>query len=765
MKAIISTIFILNCVFLSAVTLISDNFISALPSGWTESGPTIGHWIWSDSNNAGGLAGELKFTNLTYSSGTFKFISPVFDTQKVHDMVLSFRQKLVDAISSNEYTISVMLSTDLENWDPIWSLTGSSNYGPFLTIVNIEYWRVKSSTTYLAFTFTGNTQDLSAWYIDEVSLTYTDTFGGSTWTTGNYYPVGDIVIPNGYTLSIGEGSNVYMEDNTRIDVQGRLVVNGTTSANVCFSSVSGTQTWKGIDIHYVDLANDSTLINHAVIEKSYDCGISIQSFPKVRLSECSIRLCGNTANGGGVYCDSSNIVMEHCDFYQNETDTKGTATYFEYCTPTFSSNHVHANINNGTLYSIVCFNRCDLNGVADNFIVNNEIVHSGYALCLSSCSGTFSRNLIANNSYGVYITSGTGLIINNCDVINNDGSIGITSLAAYSLINSIVWGHGGWQVYNGLTSTVVTVSYCCIESGFDGTFNIASSCYQNSISGDPLFVYPTSGSGIEYDAYTANWTLQNTSPCIDTADPAFPLNPDGSREDMGMYYRQLRPIITKASDYPNDQGHRLDITWKSSDIDVTFYAGAFYSIWSEGSSRSADVVYITDPSVIQFDQAASEAAIAWRDGDRTWYYLEQVPAAYETDYGCYVESMQDSSSTGTHAVNYKIRYHNNNGIWTSSPVSGYTVDNIPPAPPARLDIARTGSGTYNLTWDEVTGGYLNGNFEEEINGITYKVYASDTCDFIPGPANFLLSTTDPAAILLNQTADQKFYKITASDSE
>ena len=45
---------------------------------------------------------------------------------------------------------------------------------------------------------------------------------------------------------------------------------------------------------------------------------------------------------------------------------------------------------------------------------------------------------------------------------------------------------------------------------------------------DPLFVDPDNG----------DFTLQPSSPCIDSGDPDFPLDPDGSISDMGAYSYQ-----------------------------------------------------------------------------------------------------------------------------------------------------------------------------------------------------------------------------------
>ncbi|MFC2114843.1 right-handed parallel beta-helix repeat-containing protein [Bacteroidota bacterium] len=71
--------------------------------------------------------------------------------------------------------------------------------------------------------------------------------------------------------------------------------------------------------------------------------------------------------------------------------------------------------------------------------------------------------------------------------------------------NSIVWNN---SVYNS------NMQYSCIQD----------SSAVNIIDEDPLFTDPEAG----------DFSLQRGSPCINTADPANPADPDGTRGDMGM---------------------------------------------------------------------------------------------------------------------------------------------------------------------------------------------------------------------------------------
>ena len=66
----------------------------------------------------------------------------------------------------------------------------------------------------------------------------------------------------------------------------------------------------------------------------------------------------------------------------------------------------------------------------------------------------------------------------------------------------------------GMTASI---TFSCIQNGWPGEGNITA---------DPLFVDPAKG----------DYRLSEQSPCIDAGDPKSPLDPDGTRADMGAFY-------------------------------------------------------------------------------------------------------------------------------------------------------------------------------------------------------------------------------------
>lgn len=109
-------------------------------------------------------------------------------------------------------------------------------------------------------------------------------------------------------------------------------------------------------------------------------------------------------------------------------------------------------------------------------------------------------------------------IVNNTSVIG--GGLHAYGNGSFIGYNNILWGNtaGNYSEFYG----EVNLSYSACSEYFAGIGNIDD---------DPLFVNP------DLDDYN----LQSDSPCIDTGDPASPLDPDSTRADMGaLYYNQLQ---------------------------------------------------------------------------------------------------------------------------------------------------------------------------------------------------------------------------------
>lgn len=192
------------------------------------------------------------------------------------------------------------------------------------------------------------------------------------------------------------------------------------------------------------------------------------------------------------------------------------------------------------MHADVSFNRCRFH---DNealalgaavYAVNSEFAmehcritwnESGHAGALAFNAGTYEihRTLIANNegAFGGAIFVGEDAYVHaeHCTIAYNLGEHASTFQAhgELDLTNTIAWAgvdmpivhpfeeHGAWANWADIDSEQIPGEHI--------------------IHADPLFMDPWAG----------GYNLTAESPCIDAGDPDFPLDPDGTRTDLGAY--------------------------------------------------------------------------------------------------------------------------------------------------------------------------------------------------------------------------------------
>jgi hypothetical protein len=153
--------------------------------------------------------------------------------------------------------------------------------------------------------------------------------------------------------------------------------------------------------------------------------------------------------------------------------------------------------------------------VRSNFFVNNQAVGDGGAICCYQlASPKIINNVIVNNKGyrggGIAIRNSSSPTIYNNTIANNEityslGSGIYRSSGSPTIKNNIIYGNTGAssQIY---PTSGITVQYCDVQGGYSGTGNLSS---------NPKFKNPSPGSGVNYNGLLADWSLQETSPCID----------------------------------------------------------------------------------------------------------------------------------------------------------------------------------------------------------------------------------------------------------
>ena len=155
-------------------------------------------------------------------------------------------------------------------------------------------------------------------------------------------------------------------------------------------------------------------------------------------------------------------------------------------------------------------------------ITNGSDIYGGGIYCYHSSPSltnvTIAGNIADNYGGGIYCSNSSPSLTNVTiagNIADYYGGGIYCSNSSPILVNCILWNDSPQEIY--ISSGSVIVTYSDILGGWPDTTNIDS---------DPLFVDPDN----------ADFHLTENSPCIDTGDPTSPLDPDGTRSDMGAYY-------------------------------------------------------------------------------------------------------------------------------------------------------------------------------------------------------------------------------------
>ena len=226
----------------------------------------------------------------------------------------------------------------------------------------------------------------------------------------------------------------------------------------------------------------------------------------------------NLASGGGMYLFSSSPSLSDVTFSGNSANMGGGGMHLLSSSPTFTNVIISDNsaIHGGGMYI------SSSSPTFTNVTISDNSATYGGGMHLLSSSPTFTNVTFSGNS----ATYGGGIFFLFNIHSGLDGS-------SPTLTNSILWGNLPQEIYffdDGDPSSI-TIAYSDIQGGEEGIGSVGSGIVywgEGNIDADPQFTDPDNG----------DFTLQATSPCIDAGDPSSPLDPDGTRADMGAYYFQ-----------------------------------------------------------------------------------------------------------------------------------------------------------------------------------------------------------------------------------
>ncbi|MBD3342234.1 MAG: choice-of-anchor D domain-containing protein, partial [Candidatus Lokiarchaeota archaeon] len=223
----------------------------------------------------------------------------------------------------------------------------------------------------------------------------------------------------------------------------------------------------------------------------------------------------------------------------------------------------------------------------------------------SSRESIISRNLVVNNKgNGIHATECENVtIINNTVIKSTDNGICCSKLSGRGeIINNILYennigigGHGGgtfYIAYNNLWSNGTDYDFW---DSFSPVFEVPIGT--EDVIANPMF---TGDEPLTYQ-------LQENSPCIDTGDPSSPLDPDGTRADIGAFYfhqddgiAPVKPQNLQAIDGEN----QVSLSWNpNTESDLAHYK--IYRSQTQGliptTNDSLTIVYKPNASYIDND--------------------------------------------------------------------------------------------------------------------------------------------------------------------
>jgi hypothetical protein len=247
------------------------------------------------------------------------------------------------------------------------------------------------------------------------------------------------------------------------------------------------------------------------------------------------------------------------------------------------------------------------------------------------------------------------------------------------------------------------------------------------------------------------------------------------------FYGQLgnpEPKITLVRDVPSDQGGHVLIRWSASYLDSVERLIENYQVWRQVAPTVAQAALRSGALQVGGEAGAyrsPEALAARRDGRRVlqavttgatvvfWEFLASLGAHGDGTYSYVAPTTSDSSASylrytvfrvdaEDHMMqSYPLTPREGFAYWKSTPDSGYSVDNLPPAPPGPFAGNYSG-GTSSLHWRPSSEADLR----------AYRLYRGSSANFQPGPTNMVVESADSAYV--DAAGAPYYYKLSAIDT-
>jgi hypothetical protein len=379
---------------------------------------------------------------------------------------------------------------------------------------------------------------------------------------------------------------------------------------------------------------------------------------------------------------------------------------------------------------------------------------------------------LANGNYVVCSSYWSGALGGVGAATWGDGTSGVSG--AISSANSLIGSRAGDNIGISGVKALANGNYVVISPRWDN----------GSIVDAGALTWGNGTTGITGTVSVANSLAGSTTglptpiddPVNQTFIARFPM-PSGSRVRVGPQGPPV-PQAVSAVDIPNDQGGWLRLTFNKSLLDDPDYAPPVtsYGVWRHVPGTAPSSPSVAQPSAtrgvprldIKRLRALLPIGLEVREVDgrifatapRTpsvgitavfppgnWELVTSVNALQQAQYLAAVPTVSNAAPN-----DFVVTAHTTTpSIWfISNVVSGQSIDNIPPAPPAPFTAAYASGATY-LHW--------GANAEPDFS--YYKLYRGNSSGFVPGPANQIASKSDTGYVDVGTAGS--YYKLSAVD--
>ncbi len=234
--------------------------------------------------------------------------------------------------------------------------------------------------------------------------------------SGNILIDCDINVNNGVTLTIKPNTNITFLSSHAINIEGRILAQGTYDSLINITAWNKSEGWKGIKFDNVSSSNDTSKIEY--------CKISYKR-----------ELTDNQYYYGAIYTNNFSKLLIRNNFITNNYSYKGAGI------------------------SLISSDA----KVVGNLIANNQSESFGGGIYLSNSAPSIINNTIVNNKTlteqtggGVYALSSYSSVLKNNIIYYNEDSLGNQSTGD-----------------NVLPTSGLNITYSCIQAGYGGSNNIS----------------------------------------------------------------------------------------------------------------------------------------------------------------------------------------------------------------------------------------------------------------------------------------------------